>query len=331
MDAVYMGIDVSKAKLDYAYYQDKKRYQVEQSTEGIARLVAACRERQVHLVVVEATGGMEMGVVGALLAGGVPTAVVNPRQARDFAKASGQLAKTDKIDAHLLAHFGAVMQPRVYQMPSPEAQALEALLTRRSQLIEMHTSECNRLPSTHERQLARLNEHIAWLKAEIAELEQELAQTLRQSDTWQAKDQLLQSVPGVGMVLSASLLAWLPELGQLSGKQIAALVGVAPLNRDSGQMKGRRTIWGGRAQVRSVLYMAAVSAMRWNSVIRAFYLRLRQAGKPFKVAITACMRKLLTILNAMMKHHTHWIDPTSSGSPLTLPSISSAVREVVPL
>lgn len=331
MDAVYMGIDVSKKRFDYAYYQDNKRYQVGQDGQGIAKLVAECQERQVCLVVVEATGGMEMPVVGALLAAGVPTAVVNPRQARDFAKASGQLAKTDKIDAQLLARFGAVMQPRTYQMPSAEAQVLDALLSRRSQLIEMHTSECNRQPSTHERQLERLNEHIAWLKAEIASLEQEVEQVLHQTETWKAKDELLQSVPGVGIILSASLLAWLPELGQLSGKQIAALVGVAPLNRDSGQMKGRRIVWGGRKQVRTVLYMAAVSAMRWNSVIRAFYLRLRQAGKPFKVAITACMRKLLTILNAMMKHNTHWIEPTALVSPAIAASIPGKISEVVSL
>lgn len=309
MDAVYMGIDVSKARLDYAYYQDKKRYQVGRDTDGVAHLVAECQQRAVRLVVVEATGGMELVVVGALLAAGVPTAVVNPRQARDFAKAAGQLAKTDKIDAHLLAHFGAVMQPRVYQMPSPEAQRLEALLTRRSQLIEMRTSERNRLPSIHESQRDNLQQHIAWLNAEVKQLEQELEHTLRQSETWKAKDELLQSVPGVGKIVSASLLAWLPELGQLSGKQIAALVGVAPLNRDSGQMKGRRTIWGGRAQVRAALYMAALSAIVHNPVIAAFYRRLLAAGKPFKVAITACMRKLLTILNAMMKHGSLWKDP----------------------
>lgn len=327
MDAVYMGIDVSKGRLDYAYYQDKQRYQVARDAEGIARLVSECQARQVGLVVVEATGGMEMPVVAALLAGGISTAVVNPRQARDFAKATGQLAKTDKIDAQLLARFGAVMQPRTYQMPSEEAQALDALLTRRNQLIEMRVSERNRLSSTHASQQARLCEHITWLEDEIKRLEKELERTLCQTDTWKAKDELLQSVPGVGNILSASLLAWLPELGQLSGKQIAALVGVAPLNRDSGQMQGRRTIWGGRAQVRRALYMATLTAIRRNLVIGGFYRRLRAAGKPFKVAMTACMRKLLTILNAMMKHNTHWIEPAKMGSLVVAP----VMAEVIPI
>jgi len=327
MDAVYMGIDVSKDRLDYAYYEDKQRYQVAQDAEGIARLVRDCQARQVALVVVEATGGLEMPVVSALLAGGVPTAVVNPRQARDFAKSTGQLAKTDKIDAQLLARFGFAVRPRTYQMPSEEAQALDALLTRRNQLIEMRVSERNRLASTHASQKKRLCEHITWLEDEIKRLEKELERTVHQTDTWKAKDDLLQSVPGVGDILSASLLAWLPELGQLSGKQIAALVGVAPLNRDSGQMQGRRTVWGGRAQVRRALYMATLTATRRNAVIAAFYRRLRAAGKPFKVAMTACMHKLLTILNAMVKHNTYWIEPVLLGSQV----VTAARAETVPI
>lgn len=327
MDAVYMGIDVSKARLDYAYYEDKQRYQVARDAEGIAQLVRDCQTRQVVLVVVEATGGMEMPVVAALLAVGVPTAVVNPRQARDFAKSTGQLAKTDKIDAQLLARFGFAVRPRTYQMPSEEGQALDALLTRRNQLIEMRVSERNRLASTHASQQERLSEHITWLQEEIKRLEKELERTLCQTDTWKAKDELLQSMPGVGDILSASLLAWLPELGQLSGKQIAALVGVAPLNRDSGQMQGRRTIWGGRAQVRRALYMATLTAIRRNAVIAAFYQRLRAAGKPFKVAMTACMHKLLTILNAMMKHNTHWSEPVPVGSQV----VAAARVEAVPI
>lgn len=306
MGELFVGIDVSKAHLDYAFYGQAATEQVDNQPAGIAKLVADCKTRQVTLVVVEATGSLEMPVVAALLTAGVPTAVVNPRQVRDFAKGLGKLAKTDKIDAQTLAHFAQTVKPRVYVLPSSEAQALEALLTRRNQLIEMLTAERLRLSVTHRTVRERLQKHIEWLKAELDEVDKELDQSIKQSETWKAKDALLQSVPGVGRVLSTALLAWLPELGLLNGKEIAALVGVAPFNRDSGQMRGRRMIWGGREQIRTSLYMAALSATRYNPVIAAFYARLLKAGKPAKVALTACMRKLLTILNAMVKHGTRW-------------------------
>jgi len=310
MDALYLGIDVSKGHLDYASMGSNETAQVENNGAGIAKLVAEFKQRQPTLVVVEATGSLEMPVVAALLTAGVPTAVVNPRQVRDFAKGMGKLAKTDKIDARTLALFGSTVKPRVYVLPSAEAQALEALLTRRNQILDMLSSEKIRLCTVHATQRASLEAHIEWLKAALEQIDIDLNQSIRSSDTWKAKDALLQSVPGVGRILSTSLLAWLPELGLLSGKQIAALVGVAPYNRDSGLMRGKRMIWGGREQIRSVLYMAALSSSRCNPVISSFYHRLIKAGKPAKVALTACMRKLLTILNAMLKHGSFWNAPS---------------------
>jgi transposase len=313
MGELYMGIDVSKAHLDYAYYELPDNGQVENEPGGIAKLVAECKSRQVSLVVVEATGSLEMPVVAALLAAGVPTAVVNPRQARDFAKGLGKLAKTDKIDARTLAHFGQTVKPRVWVMASKETQALEGLMTRRNQLIDMLSAERMRLSTTHASVRQRLEKHIEWLKTELAEVDDDLDQMVKQSETWKAKDKLLQSVPGVGRVLSNTLMAWMPELGLLSGKEIAALVGVAPFNCDSGTMRGKRRIWGGRAQVRSTLYMATLSATNYNPIISVFYARLIKAGKLPKVAITACMRKLLTILNAMVKHNTLWKVPSPAA------------------
>ena len=313
---VIVGIDVSKARLDYAYYGAKEAAQVDNQQAGISRLVAECKAREVRLVVVEATGSLEMPVVAALLTAGIPTAVTNPRQVRDFAKGLGKLAKTDKIDAHTLAEFGFLVKPRVYVLPSVDAQALEALLTRRSQIIEMQTSERLRLSSVHASQRARLEKHIEWLKDELEQIDGELDHAISQSETWKAKDKLFQSVPGVGRVLSLALLARLPELGHLNSKQIAALVGVAPLNRDSGQWRGRRMIFGGRAEIRTPLYMAALSASRFNPVISAFYNRLIKAGKLPKVALTACMRKLLVILNAMAKHNKPWKNPSPQAQEL---------------
>lgn len=310
MDELYLGIDVSKGHLDYAPMGSNETAQVENNGAGIAQLVAEFKQRQPTLVVVEATGSLEMPVVAALLTAGVPTAVVNPRQVRDFAKGMGKLAKTDKIDARTLALFGSTVKPRVFHLPSEEAQALDALLTRRNQILDMLSSEKFRLHTVHATQRASLEGHIEWLKAALEQIDMDLNQSIRSSDIWKAKDSLLQSVPGVGRILSTALLAWLPELGLLSGKQIAALVGVAPYNRDSGQMRGKRMIWGGREQIRSVLYMAALSSSRCNPVISSFYNRLIKAGKPAKVALTACMRKLLTILNAMVKHGSSWNAPS---------------------
>lgn len=309
MGALFVGIDVSKAHLDYAFSEEKASDQVDNNEAGIARLVGRLQEREVTLVVVEATGGLEMPVVAALLQAKVPTAIANPARVRSFAKGLGQLAKTDAIDSHILAHFAQAAHPRVYELPDEQAQALSAVLVRRRQLIDMLTMERNRLASVHKSQRERLQVHIDWLQQELDQLNQDLDQLIRATPTWKAKDDQLRSTPGVGPVLSTALLADVPELGKLNRKEIAAVVGVAPFNKDSGKMRGRRMIQGGREHVRSVLYMATLSAVRFNSVIRTFYERLIQAGKPFKVAMVACMRKLLTILNAMLKNGTYWSEP----------------------
>ena len=260
------------------------------------------------LVVLEATGGLELELVGALAAAALPVVVVNPRQVRDFARATGRLAKTDALDAAVLAHFGEAVRPPLRALRDAESLALKALLGRRQQLVTMLVAERNRRGAAVAAVRPRIEAHIAWLEQERSELEDELRQTLQRSPVWRERDQLLRSVPGVGEQLSLTLLAELPELGRLNRRAIAALVGVAPFNRDSGRMRGRRTIWGGRARVRAMLYMGALSASRHNPVIRDCYQRLLAAGKPKKVALTACMRKLLVILNAMLKHHTPWRD-----------------------
>jgi transposase len=232
--------------------------------------------------------------------------VINPRQVRDFAKAIGKLAKTDSLDAAVLAHFAEAVKPQPRALPDAQAQALSAMLTRRRQLVGMLTAERNRLSSSPKPMRKGIASHISWLKAALAELDKELGQAIKASPVWRENDDLLQSVPGIGKVTAITLLAELPELGKLNRKQIAALVGVAPLNRDSGTLKGERTIWGGRAQVRAALYMASLVAIRWNPLIKAFYTRLIGAGKSKKSALTACMHKLLLILNAMIRNRTHW-------------------------
>ena len=258
------------------------------------------------LIVLEATGGLELPVVAALGAAGLPVVVVNPKQVRDFAKAIGKLAKTDLLDAEVLALFAERVRPTPRPLPDAEARALSALLARRRQLIVMLTAERNRLSRALPSIRPGVEEHIAWLKEKLRALDEELAHAIRQSPLWRERENLLRSIPGVGPVLTFTLLAELPELGTLDRKQIAALVGVAPLNRDSGVLRGKRTVWGGRAPVRAALYMAALVATRFNPVIRSFYERLRTAGKAKKLAITACMRKLITIINAMLKHHAPW-------------------------
>lgn len=254
----------------------------------------------------EATGGLEVALLSALAAAGLPVVAVNPRQVRDFARASGQLAKTDRVDAHILAQFAEAIRPPVRPLPDEQTQALAALVTRRRQLLEMLQAEKNRLRLTAAPIRRRVQTHITWLKRELAALDKDLTRTIRTSSVWRERDDVLRSVPGVGPVFVSTLFAHLPELGTLSRKQIAALVGVAPFARDSGSLRGRRMIWGGRAPVRAALYMATLVATRYNSVIRTFYQRLCQAGKVKKVALTACMRKLLTILNAMLKTGTVW-------------------------
>jgi transposase len=261
----------------------------------------------------EATGGLEMPLAAALAVAGLPVAVINPRQTRRFAEATGQLAKTDTLDAQILAHFAEAIHPPPRALPDGQTQELSALLARRRQLIEMLTAEKNRRHSAIAQVQPRLEAHIAWLEQELADLDHDLNQAVQDSPIWREKDELLRSVPGVGAVLARTLLFDLPELGCLSDSQIGKLVGVVPLNRDSGQQKGKRRIWGGRAVVRTALYMATLSAIRCNPVIKAFYERLVKAGKPKKVALTACMHKLLTILNAILRNHTPW-------RPATLPS-----------
>jgi transposase len=302
---VFVGIDVSQRRLDIAV-RPGASYSITHDESAIATVVEQLRVLSPTLIVLEATGGLEIPLTSALATAGLPVVVVNPRQVRDFAKASGRLAKTDALDAQVLAQFAEVMRPQPRPLPDAEARALAALLTRRRQLVEMLTAEKNRLLSASSPIRKRVQIHIVWLERELEHINTDLAEAIRLSPVWREKDELLRSVPGVGPVVTSTLLASLPELGTLTNKQIAALVGVAPLNRDSGTLRGRRTVWGGRAQVRAVLYMGAIVAARFNPVIRTFYQRLCASGKAKKVALTACMRKLLTILNAMLKHRTPW-------------------------
>jgi transposase len=306
---IFVGIDVSKAQVDRAL-RPKGRLSAPNTEAGIAQILTRLRAVSPTLVVMEATGGLEIPLTGALAAAGIPVVVVNPRQVRDFAKATGKLAKTDALDAQMLARFADVMRPEPRPLPDAETRALAALLSRRRQLVEMLTAERNRLMSVHTPVRKSLRTHIAWLERAIQQTDTALTEAIRQSPVWREKEELLQSTPGVGPVVTTTLLATLPELGTVTGKQLSALVGVAPFNRDSGMLRGTRTVWGGRAQVRAVLYMGALVATRFNPVIRAFYQRLCAAGKAKKVALTACMRKLLTILNAMMKHRTRWAHTT---------------------
>lgn len=308
MDEVYVGIDVSKDKLDIAVRPEDELWQTANTEEAFPELVARLKALEPALVVVEATGGLERAVVAAIAAADVPVAVINPRQAREFAKATGELAKTDKIDADDLAFFGEAIKPEARPLPDAAVQALSALNTRRRQLLEMLTAERNRLGTALPPARPSLREHIRWLERELEKVESELERHIQRDLTLRSKFKLLCSVPGVGPATSYALLSHLPELGKVNRKEIAALVGVAPFNRDSGKWRGKRTTWGGRAAVRAPLYMAALSASRHNSVIREFYQRLIDAGKAKKVALTACMRKLIVILNSMFKTGTLW-DP----------------------
>ncbi len=304
--AVFVGIDVSKDRLDLALRPTGARWAVANEEAGIADLVARLRHQAPTLIVLEATGGLDVPVSSALAAAGLPVVVVNPRQVRDFAKATGKLAKTDTLDASILAQFAEAVRPVARALPDAATQALSALLLRRRQLIEMLTAEKNRLGIAPTPVRKGIRAHITWLDGRLADLDEELAHTIRESPIWREKDDLLQSAPGVGPVLARTLVANLPELGTLTRQQIAALVGVAPLNRDSGTFRDTRRVWGGRAHVRATLYMGTLVATRFNPVIRVFSQRLCAAGKAKKVALTACMRKLLIILNAMLKHQTPW-------------------------
>ncbi len=306
-EGTFWGIDVSKTTLDVAQWGQKEVKQFENDAAGIAALVEMLSsETAVTLIVVEASGGFERTMVTELAAASLPIVVVNPTRVRNFARAKGQLAKTDKIDARMIADFGQAIRPEVRPLGSVEQQLIKALVTRRRQLIDMQTAEKNRRTSINPELLPRLENHLDWLAAELAELEEELNDWIDQNALWREKRAGLESVPGVGEVTAFTLLAELPELGTLSRQKIAALVGLAPFNRDSGRFRGRRHIFGGRSDVRSVLYMAALSGIRFNPVLKAFYDRLIAKGKLFKVAITACMRKLLTILNAIVRDGATW-------------------------
>lgn len=303
---IFVGVDVSKACLNVAVRPSGEILTVRHDEAGLAGLVVRMQMWQPTAVVLEATGDLESAVVSALVAAGLPVHVVNPRQVRDFARATGQLAKTDALDAQLLAQFGEVLRPAPRPLPDEATQALSAVLTRRRQLIEMLTAEKNRLSHTRPSLRKRLEAHIEWLTRELRRVDVDLDTAIRHSPVWREQDDLLQSMPGVGPGLSRTMLAELPELGTLSSKQLAALVGIAPLNRDSGTLRGQRTIWGGRAVVRTALYMAALAATKWNPVIKAFYHQFLARGKAKKVALVACMHKLLIILNAMVKYRTPW-------------------------
>ena len=304
--ASYVGLDVAKAQLDVAVRPSDERWSVPNDEAGIAQLVGLLRALAPALVVAEATGGFERAAIAALAAVGLPVVVANPRQVRDFARATGQLAKTDQLDAGILALFGERVRPAPRPLPDAAAQLLDALLTRRRQLLEMLVAEKNRLGFAPKPLHRGIRQHIRWLERQLEDVTKDLADQIEHSPVWRAADDLLQSVPGVGPIVSYTLLGELPELGTLSHKQIAALVGVAPLARDSGTLRGKRMVWGGRASVRTALYLAALCGRRWNPVLRVFYERLRATGKPTKVALIACARKLLTILNAMMRDHRSW-------------------------
>jgi transposase len=311
--AVYVGIDVAQHEVVVAVRPGGERWTAARDEAGIAGLVERLRGLGPALVVLEATGRLEVPLASALAAARVPVAVVNPRQARDFAKATGRLAKTDALDAAALAHFAEAVRPAVRPLPDAAQQELDALVTRRRQLVEMLVAERNRRSRAPARLRPQLDAHARWLTERIAELDRDLDQAVRGSAIWQERVDLLRSVPGVGPVVATTLLAQLPELGRLGPKQLGALVGVAPLARDSGTLRGKRAPWGGRAGVRAVVYMAAVVGARFNPVLKAFYERLCAAGKAPKTALTACMRKLLVILNAMVRDGVPW-DPARADA-----------------
>jgi transposase len=316
---LFAGVDVSKDRLDVCLrWSELERHEEEEEEEafvlayddnGIDALVSRLLEEPTVLVVLEATGGFERTVLGALAAAGLPVVVLNPRQVRDFARATGTLAKTDRIDAAILARFAEAVRPAPKPLPDREIRALQAIVSRRRQLLGMLTAENNRLSLAAKPVAKRIKVHIRWLEKELSRTERDLEAVIESSPALSENEALLRSVPGVGPVLARTLLAGVPELGTLTHKRVAALVGVAPLNRDSGTVRGHRSVWGGRAEVRGALYMGALVAARRNAVVKEFYERLLAAGKPKKVALVACMRKLLSILNAVLKHRTPWRSP----------------------
>jgi len=306
MASPVVGMDVAKDRLDVAVRPSGETWSEPNDEAGISALVVRLRPLSPALIVCEATGGFERAAIAALAAAGLPVVVANPRQVRDFARATGQLAKTDQLDAGILALFAERVRPTPRPLADAAAQLLDAVLTRRRQLLEMLVAEKNRLGFAPKPLHRGIQAHIRWLERQLDDVTKELAGLIEASPVWRVKDDLLQSVPGVGPIVSSTLLGELPELGTLSHKQIAALVGVAPLARDSGTLRGKRLVWGGRASVRTALFMAAMCGRRWNPQLKVFYERLKAAGKPTKVALIACARKLLTILNAMVRQNTYW-------------------------
>jgi transposase len=306
MDKQFIGIDVSKDALDAATFATNKKWHVSNEETGINRLIEELKELSPTLVVMESTGGYETPLAYALHNAGIPCAVVNPREVRDFARATKKLAKTDTIDAQVLAHFAAVIKPEPRPLSDEGSREMEAILARRRQLVQMITAEKNRLHTAHQSVKKGIIDLIDYMEKDLANLDSNLKGRIEESPIQREKYELLQTVPGVGPNLSSTLLIDLPELGNLNRKQIASLVGIAPINHDSGSKRGKRGIWGGRPQVRTALYMATLVASRFNPVISEFYSRLCVFGKAKKIALVACMRKLLTILNSMIKHHLPW-------------------------
>jgi transposase len=303
---VFVGIDVSKATLDVAS-SDGESWSESNDDAGVGRLTERIGQLRPAGVVLEATGGYEAAIAASLWAGGVPCCVVNPRHVRDFARATGRLAKTDSIDAAVLARFAQAVRPEPRPLPDAQAQELEALVTRRRQIVDMITAEKNRLGATRSKTLKRdISEHISWLQRRLRLTNRDIDRAVKATPLWREKEDLLRTAPGVGRIVAVTLMTDLPELGALSRRQIAALAGLAPFNRDSGTMRGKRSVWGGRAAVRSMLYMAAVTAARCNPEIRGFYKRLLAKGKEKKLALVACARKLLTHLNAMVRAGSIW-------------------------
>ena len=303
---IVIGIDISGKFLDLHILPDERTMRFANDDAGIGEVMELAVESEASLMVMEATGGLESALAAQCALSGIPTAVMNPRQIRDFARSVGRLAKTDTIDAEVIARFGAAVRPEPRELPDEEGRHLRALVSRRRQLTEMIVVERNRLTRARQAVRERLDKHIEFLRRELADIDRDIEELIKGSPIWSEKAELLTQVPGIGEVSCMTLLSELPELGKLGAKRIAALVGVAPMNRDSGAYRGRRSIWGGRAGVRRTLYMATLSARRHNPVIREFYERLSAAGKPGKVAMVASMRKLLTILNAMLRDGASW-------------------------
>ncbi len=303
----YIGVDISKDKLDMVIHSTGQCRSFANAEAGIAEAVTWLKKVGPALTVMEATGGLEILFYIALQEARLPVAVMNPRVIRDFARSLGKLAKTDKADAGVLACYGAMVQPQAHPLPDENSRQLDAKVTRRGQLVEMITAESNRFRSARDKDTKQhIQTHIEWLRQELAHLDQDISDMIRANPVWRAQDDLLQSTPGVGPVLSSTIIAKLPELGTMNRRKTATLVGVAPLNRDSGKFRGERHIWGGRGRVRKPLYMATLSAVRFNPPIREFYGRLVSNGKEKKVALTACMRKLLVTLSVMVKHGSYW-------------------------